>query len=57
MTTPTKEQFLHIFLNTCKRVEEGIKDKSKADFNEPIFLMLIIQTAIDEWEKIRNSPK
>ena len=54
MKTPTKEQLISIFMNTCKRIEEGIKDKGKADMNEPIFLLLIIQTTIDEWEKIRS---
>lgn len=52
--TPTPKQLEQIFLNSCERIETEIKDGSKADMNEPIFLLLIIKTAIEEWEKIRG---
>jgi len=52
---PTPKQLEQIFINSLKPLEEGIKEgRRKADFNEPIFLLLIIKTAIAEWEKIRG---
>lgn len=51
---PTPKQLEQIFINSLKPLEEGIKRTSEVDMNEPIFLLLIIKTAIEEWEKIRG---